>query len=119
MLDKVASWLYNYDMMKITTKRKRRSDRKHIVYMMQNVESGEFYIGVTQGSRQKDLRVRVLKHFQRALTEAKDWKLCKEIRSAGPASFFYTILEVVRGKKVAHELERELIAEHNPTLNTQ
>lgn len=114
-----AILLYNYGMVTKKTIRKRRSDRKHIVYVLQNVHTGDFYIGVTQGSRQKDLRVRVLKHFQRAFAESKTWTLCKEIRQFGAESFFYTILDVVRGKPAAHKLERDLIIQFNPTLNTK
>ena len=88
------------------------------MYMLQNVHNGHLYIGVTQGFRQKDLRVRVLKHFQRAVSENKNWTLCNEIRKFGAASFFYTILDVVRGKSLAHNLERELINEHSPELNS-
>jgi predicted GIY-YIG superfamily endonuclease len=99
--------------------RKKRQDRKHIVYMLQNTVSGEFYIGVTQGCRQKDLRVRVLKHFQRALAESKTWTLCKNIRQYGPEVFFWTVLEVVRGKVPAHAVERELTKMYKPELNTQ
>ena len=83
------------------------------------MESGEFYIGVTQGYRQKDLRVRVLKHFQRAVTESKTWNLCTNIRTYGSEAFTWAILEIVRGKAAAHARERELTKELGPTLNTQ
>jgi group I intron endonuclease len=99
--------------------RKRRSDRRHIVYVLTNTTNGDTYIGVTAGFRIKDLRVRVNKHVQRALAEDKDWLLCKAIRKHGPESFTYGILEVVRGKAEAHRRERELIGELCPTLNTQ
>lgn len=99
--------------------RKKRSDRRHIVYMLQNTVTGESYVGVTQGFRQKDLRVRVLKHFQRALAESKTWTLCNNIREYGPETFFWTVLEVVRGKTAAHNLERELTRMYKPELNTQ
>jgi len=87
--------------------------------MLQNVQTGQNYIGVTQGFRQKDLRVRVLKHFQRARTEDKSWTLCDNIRRFGQESFFWAIIDVVRGKTEAHVLERALIAEVNPELNSQ
>ena len=99
--------------------RKKREDRRHIVYRLYNMKSNEFYIGVTQGYRQKDLRVRVLKHFQRAITENKMWKLCVNIREYGSDSFTWDILEIVRGKAAAHERERELTKQLGPTLNTQ
>lgn len=114
MLDKFTVLLYNNGMM-----RKRRSDRKHIVYSIINTVTGDFYIGVTQGSRQKDLRVRIQKHFRRALTENKDWIMCKSIRKYGPEQFHSQILEVVRGKNEAHKLEREMIEQYSPSLNTR
>jgi len=98
--------------------RKKRSDRRHIVYQLTNTANSNAYIGVTQGFRLKDLRVRVNKHVQRALKEDKDWTLCKEIRAHGPESFEYEILEIVRGKKDAHIRERQLIALVSPKLNT-
>ena len=99
--------------------RKKRSDRRHIVYSITNAVTGEFYIGVTQGYRQKDLKIRVQKHIRRALTEGKSWALCDAIRFYGVESFVAQILAVVRGKVGAHQLERQLIGEYSPTLNTQ
>jgi predicted GIY-YIG superfamily endonuclease len=100
-------------------KRKKRIDRKHIVYCLANCVTGDFYIGITQGFRQRDLKIRMQKHIRRALTEGKDWKLCKAIRSFGPESFVAMQIDVVRGKVEAHALERQLIGECLPTLNTQ
>lgn len=99
--------------------RKKRSDRRHIVYLLTNAETGDTYVGVTQGFRQKDLKIRFQKHVRRALTENKSWTLCEAIRSFGAESFVYQIIDVVKGKKTAHDLERELIAEFTPSLNTQ
>jgi hypothetical protein len=81
--------------------------------------NGDFYIGVTQGFRQRDLKIRVQKHIRRALTEDKDWSLCKAIRKFTPIAFDYRIVEVVRGKAIAHSLERKLIGEFSPILNSQ
>jgi len=86
--------------------------------MLQNVQTGQSYVGVTQGFRQKDLRVRVLKHFQRALNEQKSWTLCENIRAFGAESFVWMIVDVVRGKPAAHALERTIIAEDSPELNS-
>ena len=99
--------------------RKKRSDRRHIVYSIVNAVTGEFYIGITQGFRQKDLKIRVQKHIRRALTEGKSWGLCDAIRSYGAQAFAAQIVEVVRGKSTAHALERQLIGEYSPTLNSQ
>ena len=99
--------------------KKKRSDRRHIVYSLTNTVTGDFYIGITQGFRQKDLKVRIQKHIRRALTENKDWALCKSIRRFGADIFYPQILEVVRCKTAAHSFERQLIANYSPTLNTQ
>ena len=99
--------------------RKKRSDRRHIVYMLQYVATGDFYIGITQGFRKQDLKIRVQKHIRRALTEGKSWTLCDAIRSYGAESFVAQQLAVVRGKVPAHALERTLIGECSPTLNSQ
>jgi hypothetical protein len=99
--------------------RKKRSDRRHIVYSLTNTVTGDFYIGITQGFRQKDLKIRVQKHIRRALTEGKPWALCEAIRFYGAGAFVAQVIEVVRGKVGAHQLERQLIGEYSPTLNTQ
>ena len=99
--------------------RKKRSDRRHIVYMLQNVATGDFYIGITQGFRKQDLKIRVQKHIRRALTEGKSWTLCDAIRSYGVSEFVAQQLAIVRGKAPAHALERQLIGEYSPTLNSQ
>jgi len=65
------------------------------------------------------MRRRWQKHVRRALTENRDWKLCKAIRKYGPEAFTLQILEIVRGKASAHARERELIFQYNPMLNTQ
>ena len=100
-------------------KRKARIDRNHIVYQITCVTTGEFYIGITVGSLLRQLKVRVQKHVRRALTESRDWNLCKAIREYQPENFEYQILEIIRGKPQAHARERELINELFPALNTQ
>ena len=108
----------------MTVKRKRRSDRNHIVYRLQNTVTGESYIGITvsgghtQKAKNKSLLVRWQKHVRRALTENKDWLLCTSIREYGAEAFTREIIEIVRGKKAAHERELELIREYSPELNT-
>lgn len=114
VLDNCTILCYNSGMM-----RKKRSDRRHIVYSITNTVTGDFYIGITQGFRQKDLKIRIQKHIRRALTEDKNWSLCKSIRKFGPEQFYAQILEVVRGKPVAHKLEREFISQYSPKLNSQ
>ena len=100
-------------------KRKTRQDRKHAVYMIMNTATGDFYIGITAcGQKLKQaIKVRWQKHVRRALTENKDWNLCRSIRDHGPDVFEIDVLETIRGRKPAHARERELIAELGPRLN--
>lgn len=106
-------------MVKVT--RKRRSDRKHVIYCAVNVLSGDFYIGLTVVSGQaikKSVKVRWQKHVSRAKCEAKEWSMCAHIREWGPECFDLKVLDVVRGRKPAHQAEREFIRRLQPTLNT-
>ncbi len=99
--------------------RKARSDRNHASYVITCVTTGEQYVGITvaTGGVAKALRVRIQKHVRRALTENKNWTLCKAIREQGPENFTYGLLEVVRGKLAAHRREMEIVREHAPALN--
>ena len=102
--------------------RKKRSDRNHVIYLIENTVTGEQYIGLTAlsygGNVYRTLYRRMQKHLQRAMKETKDWGLCESLRNYGPESFIFSKLEVIRGKKPAHTRETELIKIHNPALNT-
>jgi hypothetical protein len=100
--------------------RKRRQDTRHAVYCITNTVTGEQYIGITVcgGQVAKALKIRIQKHVRRAVTENKDWALCRSIREHGTLAHTYGLVEIVRGRKPAHARERELIREFNPTLNT-
>jgi hypothetical protein len=101
------------------TPRKKRTDRTHIVY---RISSGrDFYIGVTAKTEStvlKSVRVRMNKHLYRSRSEDRSWSLYEALRARGPESFVFEIVAVVRGKTPAHQLERALIRELQPTLNT-
>ena len=99
--------------------RKKRSDRNHVIYAV--TAEGQTYIGLTVAIGQAYLRsvkVRVQKHISRALKEDKDWAFCQFIRENPEVQLRYEVLEVVRGRKAAHQLEREYIKEWAPSLNT-
>lgn len=102
--------------------RKKRSDRRHLIYLVQNNQTGEQYIGLTalmfNGSVKRTLYRRMQKHLQRAMTENKMWGLSDNLRKYGPEVFTYGLIEVVRGKKQCHIREVELIKEFQPELNT-
>lgn len=102
--------------------RKPRSDRRHMIYVITNMVTGEQYVGITgingSGSVVKSLKRRMQKHMQRATTESKSWGLCENLRSYGAEHFTYGLIETVRGKALAHTRELEIIREFNPSLNT-
>lgn len=99
-------------------KRKPRSDRNHVVYELQVATLT--YIGVTRVQRNAafSARQRFLKHVNRAMTENKDWALCRAIRKHGAPKFKVTVIAVIRGKAEAHQHERQLIREKKPKLNS-
>ena len=103
-----------------TVTRKRRQDTNHAVYMLVNTNTNESYIGITVcgANVKKALKVRMQKHVRRALTENKDWSLCKSIRTHGADAFVMLLVDVVRGRKPAHSVERELINNNRPALNS-
>ena len=99
--------------------RKKRVDRTHIVYKI--VSGTDFYIGVTAKTEStvlKSVRVRMNKHLYRSRSEDKSWALYEALRDRGPGAFAYGIVAVVRGKREAHSVERALIRELRPNLNT-
>jgi len=101
------------------TPRKKRADRTHIVYKI--MSGTDFYIGVTAKTEStvlKSVRVRMNKHLYRSRSEDKSWALYKALRDRGPGAFAYGIVSVVRGKSEAHSVERALICELRPNLNT-
>jgi hypothetical protein len=100
--------------------RKRRQDTKHAVYMLVNTNTNESYIGITVCGSQvnRALKVRFQKHVRRALTENKTWALCNSIREHGAEAFVVLLVDIVRGRKPAHAVEREIINGENPALNS-
>lgn len=102
--------------------RKSRSDRNHVIYFICDTIANEYYIGLTvlgyRGSIYRTLHRRMQKHLQRALTENKNWGLCRALRERGANRFVFGIIEIVRGKRPAHVRETYLINTLRPALNT-
>ena len=111
---------YTMHMLKKNTNRKRRQDTTHAVYCITNTKTGQQYVGITVCGRnvRQALKIRIQKHVRRALTEGRDWDLCRSIREHGTLAHTYGLLELVRGRKPAHTREREIIREFGPALNT-
>lgn len=102
-------------------KRKRRSDRRHIVYVVTNVITNEHYVGVAacvDRSGKETLAARWSRHVGRAFNQNKDWALCRSIRTHGRDAFVPMILDIVRGKQAAFALETELRKSGDFTLNS-
>lgn len=102
--------------------RKRRNDRNHLVYRLTCDTTGETYIGITVCKGRaywKSLATRWQKHLYHAIIEKRPYALQKAIRKHGSDAWSYEIIEIVRGKSAAHEIERGLIAEETPELNTE
>lgn len=108
---------------KKATPRKKRSDRTHILYRIDTKDG--FYIGLTaktQSTVEKSMERRFGKHLSRAVREDKPWSLYVSLRASllgktqHPVSIH--ILTTVRGKAEAHRVERELIRDLAPSLNT-
>jgi len=101
--------------------RKKRTDRNHIVYSITVGE--ERYIGVTaktESTVPKSLWSRLSKHWYRRNDPARlHWALYSALRALTDRSEAVIKVEhIVRGKEAAHKLERELIRQYRPILNT-
>ena len=103
------------------SKRKKRSDRNHIIYRLENIHTGDIYIGISAISRtpKMALKERFRRHVSKAIHENKNWKLHKLLRKY-PDSLDWEmeIIGKIRGRKNAHQMERIIIGEYAPTLNT-
>jgi len=108
--------------------RKSRCDRNHVIYQVTNQKTGERYIGLTyvrpptkKVSRSKmpmkSALDRFTSHCYRALEADSQTTFHQNIKEHGKDAFIVTILEVVRGKSVAHEKEVQLIQINQPELN--
>ena len=93
----------------------------HVIYRVTCMMTAETYIGLTVcagNTPKKAVEGRWKRHVTRALTQGKDWALCKAIRQHGPDKFMVEVLEKVRGKAEAHTREREVTKAIGATLNT-
>lgn len=104
--------------------RKRRNDRNHVIYEITNVVTGDSYVGLTvctHGTSRKGLyraiERRFQKHVCRALRTDSQLPVSIQIRDFGPESFEIHPVWIVRGKDAAHEVEREVVADLEPSLN--
>ena len=101
--------------------RKKRKDRNHIIYEIVNTLTGKSYLGVTAAIGRRfnySVVLRFQKHQSRARKENKQWALYIDMRENDPEVYELFIVDVVRGKKLAHQIETELLKEFNYELNS-
>ena len=101
--------------------RKKRSDRNHVIYEIENSITGATYLGVTQAIGRafiySALR-RFQKHVSRSNRENKSWALYKDMRKYGADVYNVYLIEVVKGKAEVHKLETEMLRTGNYKLNS-
>lgn len=93
-----------------------------MIYQITCVDTGDFYVGLTVATGRaflNSVKVRFQKHVSAAHCDAKDWTFSEFLRNNPDAKYTYEVLEVIRGRKAAHQFERDMIAFFEPTLNTK
>ena len=99
-----------------------KKSSNHIIYKLSNTITGEIYVGLTIAKHGRNyirsVRGRFNRHVCRANRESKDWNLCNSLRTYGRQSFTYDVLDVIRTKQVAHQVELAYIKSLNPHLNS-
>jgi hypothetical protein len=101
--------------------RKKRSDRNHVIYEIVNSENGKSYIGITAAIGRRfhySAKLRLQKHFSRARREDKQWALYIDMREHEQEVYQLFIVDIVRGKALAHQIEVELLKEFQYELNS-
>jgi hypothetical protein len=99
---------------------KALDNRVHIVYEL--TIGADTYVGVTaktENTLEKSVTTRISNHWYRAHTDARDWLICQALRRLQSRhDVQFRVLATKEGKVPAHKIERVLIAELNPSLNT-
>jgi hypothetical protein len=98
---------------------KKRTDRNHIIYEL-SAPDGTRYIGVTviTKSAKKSLEMRWKRHVYYAEVKQGNGLLQEAIRQHKEL-IVSRVIDKVRGKKNAHDLERRLIKDTRPELNIE
>lgn len=99
-------------------KRKPRTDRNHVIYLMTCVKTGLEYVGVTvvrKGDVEKSMQIRMTQHLHRAWVEESNRVFPTALRKN--SAWTIDPLMVVRGKAEAFAIEAALINGFKPALN--
>jgi len=106
----------------MTTRRTPRKDCNYIIYEAVD-QCGENYIGLTRKSLpnvSKVIKERWRKHLSRARNENRTWVLYEYLKmGAMDWAWEHKVIAIIRGRKKAYALERELVKQLQPTLNDQ
>lgn len=98
--------------------RKKRSDRKHVIYCMTCENTGEQYVGVTvvrKGNVDNSIQIRMAQHLHRAWVEESNRVLPTTLRKF--SDWTIDTMMVIRGKAEAFMMESAIINSMLPTLN--
>jgi predicted GNAT family acetyltransferase len=101
--------------------RKKRNDRNHVIYEIVNTNTGKSYIGITAAIGRRfhySARLRFQKHQSRARKENRQWALYIDMKENDPEVYELFIVDVVRGKALAHKIETQLLKEFKYELNS-
>jgi predicted GIY-YIG superfamily endonuclease len=101
--------------------RKKRNDRNHVLYEIVNTNNGKSYLGITAAIGRRfhySAKLRLQKHFSRARKENKQWALYIDMRENDQEVYELFIVDIVRGKALAHKIETELLKEFQYELNS-
>ena len=101
--------------------RKKRNDRNHVLYEIVNTSNGKSYLGITAAIGRRfhySAKLRLQKHFSRARKENKQWALYIDMRENDESVYELFIVDIVRGKALAHQIETQLLKELQYELNS-
>ena len=101
--------------------RKKRNDRNHVLYEIVNTSNGKSYLGITAAIGRRfhySAKLRLQKHFSRARKENKQWALYIDMRENDESVYELFIVDIVRGKALAHQIETQLLKEFEYELNS-
>ena len=102
-------------------RKRKRSDRNHLIYELVNTINNKKYVGVTVciGRAYKYTAIRRFqKHVFRAKNEPFDWALYKDMRKFGPDVYDIYVIQVIRGKSEAHRIETNMLQSLEYKLNS-
>ena len=101
--------------------RKKRNDRNHVLYEIVNTSNGKSYLGITAAIGRRfhySTKLRFQKHQSRARKENKQWALYIDMKENDESVYELFIVDIVRGKALAHQIETQLLKEFQYELNS-